>query len=271
MNIVRFKYANTVKYGILENNLVFPVNNSIYEDECKIEAEGINIENVELLAPCEPGKIICLGLNYRDHAEEVGIPLPKWPVIFMKPSTAVIGPNKNIIYPVHLSTRVDYEAELAVVIKKKAKNVKVEDSNDYILGYTCGNDVTARDLQPKNGQWDLSKSFDTFMPLGPAIVTDIEPNNLDIKCLVNGEIKQSSNTKNLIFNVPYLVSYISHVMTLLPGDVILTGTTSGIGPVVSGDKVTVSIEGIGKLTNTVAEDNKFSNLESRTYFNSLMK
>jgi 2-keto-4-pentenoate hydratase/2-oxohepta-3-ene-1,7-dioic acid hydratase in catechol pathway len=271
MKIVRYKTSDAVNHGVLENNLIFSLKNSIYDDNYIFEEKGVNVKDVKLLAPCEPSKIICLGLNYRDHAEEMDILLPKWPIIFMKPSTAVIGNNENIVYPVHLSKRVDYEAELAVVIKKKAKDVKIEESDNYILGYTCGNDVTARDLQPKDGQWDLSKSFDSFLPLGPVISADMEPDNLEIKCLVNGEIKQSSNTKNLIFNVPYLVSYLSHVMTLLPGDVILTGTSSGIGPLALGDKVTVSIEGIGKLTNTVIEDTKFSSLESRNYFKKLNK
>jgi len=179
------------------------------------------------------------------------LPIPKWPVFFMKPTTTVIGPGANIIYPGYFVTRVDYEAELAVVMKRRAKNVKETEALDYILGYTCANDVTARNLQPKDGQWTIAKSFDTFLPLGPAIVPDVSPDNLDISCLVNGLVKQSSNTRNFIFTVPFLVSYLSKIMTLLPGDVIITGTPSGISPIIPGDQVTVSIKGVGDLINPV--------------------
>jgi 2-keto-4-pentenoate hydratase/2-oxohepta-3-ene-1,7-dioic acid hydratase in catechol pathway len=170
----------------------------------------------------------------------------------MKPSTSVIGPGDGIIYP-KMSKRVDYEAELAVVIGKEAKSVPEEKAGGYILGYTCLNDVTARDLQPKDGQWTLSKSFDTFAPIGPWIVTDIDPYHLEIAAYLNGERRQHSNTKNLIFGPHHLVSFISQVMTLLPGDVIATGTPSGIGRMNVGDKVDVVIEGIGTLTNRVIE------------------
>jgi 2-keto-4-pentenoate hydratase/2-oxohepta-3-ene-1,7-dioic acid hydratase in catechol pathway len=210
----------------------------------------IKIGEVKLLSPCLPSKIVALGLNYRDHAEEVKLPIPDNPLLFIKPSTSVIGPGEAILYP-KMSKRVDYEAELAVVIGKVAKKVPEERAADYILGYTCLNDVTARDLQPKDGQWTLSKGFDTFSPIGPWIVTDIDPYHLDVASFLNGERRQHSNTKNLIFGPHQLVSFISRVMTLLPGDVIATGTPSGIGPMVIGDQIDVVIEGIGTLSNHV--------------------
>jgi 2-keto-4-pentenoate hydratase/2-oxohepta-3-ene-1,7-dioic acid hydratase in catechol pathway len=206
----------------------------------------------KLLAPALPGKIIAVGLNYRDHALEMGLVLPDEPIVFMKPSTSVIGPGDEIIYPAQ-SNRVDYEAELAVVISKQCRKVRVHEAGDVILGYTCFNDVTARDLQVKDGQWTRAKSFDTFAPLGPWIVTDIaDPNNLAITSRLNGEIKQSSNTNNLIFNVFALIEFISSAMTLEKWDIIATGTPAGIGPMVRGDEVEIAIEGIGALTNRVA-------------------
>ncbi|MDI3311879.1 MAG: fumarylacetoacetate hydrolase family protein, partial [Thermoanaerobacterium sp.] len=175
---------------------------------------------------------------------------PDEPTLFIKPATAAIGHDDYIVIP-KMSERVDYEGELAVVIKKTAKDVSEDEALDYVLGYTIANDVTARDLQSKDGQWTRAKSFDTFLPIGPWIETDLDPSNLEIKTYVNGVLKQHSNTKHLIFSVPKLVSFISHVMTLNPGDVILTGTPSGVGPIKSGDIVTIEIEGIGKLINKV--------------------
>ena len=177
----------------------------------------------------------------------------KEPLLFIKPSTSVIGPGEAIIYP-KMSKRVDYEAELAVVIGKAAKGVSEERATEYILGYTCLNDVTARDLQPKDGQWTTAKGFDTFAPIGPWIVTDIDPHRLDVSSYLNGERRQHSNTKNLIFGPRQLVSFISQVMTLLPGDVIATGTPSGIGPMDVGDKIDVVIEGIGTLSNNLVAE-----------------
>jgi 2-keto-4-pentenoate hydratase/2-oxohepta-3-ene-1,7-dioic acid hydratase in catechol pathway len=211
------------------------------------------MEEVRLLAPSLPSKIVAIGLNYRDHAEEVKLEIPKEPVFFIKPSTSVIGPGEAIVFP-KMSRRVDYEGELAIVIKKTAKSVSEEKAGDYILGYTCLNDVTARDLQPKNGQWTLSKGFDTFAPIGPWIVTDIDPGQLEISTFLNGERRQHSNTRNLIFGCKSLVSYVSQVMTLLPGDVIATGTSSGIGKMAVGDRVDVVIEGIGTLSNTIVAE-----------------
>jgi len=253
VKFVRFEKNQAISYGVIEDNRVFPLKGSPFDDNFVIEKESIGINEVKLLAPCTPGKILCVGLNYADHAAEVGLATPKWPVIFMKPSTTVIGPDEEIIYPGDFVTRLDYEAELAFIIKKKAKNVAEENALDYILGYTCGNDVTARNLQPKDGQWTIAKSFDTFMPLGPVIATDIPWDNLNISCTLNGELKQKSHTKNLIFGVPYLTSYLSKIMTLMPGDVIITGTPSGISSMMPGDEVSVTIDGIGTLTNKVVK------------------
>ncbi|HVN70377.1 MAG TPA: fumarylacetoacetate hydrolase family protein [Desulfomonilia bacterium] len=214
-------------------------------------AEGHALEIEKPLAPVLPGKIIAVGLNYRDHAEEMGLALPQEPILFMKPSTAVIGPGEAIVYP-EQSSRVDYEAELAVVISKRCRNVRAGNAREVILGYTCFNDVTARDLQAKDGQWTRAKSFDTFAPLGPWIVTDIDdPHDLTVTSRLNNEVKQASNTNNLIFSVFQLIEYISSIMTLEKGDVIATGTPSGVGPMSRGDEITIEVERLGTLTNTV--------------------
>lgn len=198
-----------------------------------------------------PTKIIAIGLNYLDHAKEMNEKLPEYPLIFMKPSTAFIAHGEPIVYPPQ-TKELHYEGELGIVIKDKAKNVAEKDAHLYIAGYTCANDVTARDLQKIDGQWTRSKSFDTFCPLGPHIVSGVDPiAGLEIITRVNGIIKQHSNTKNMIFNAYELVSFISHIMTLLPGDVIITGTPPGVGPIQVGDEVEVEIQGIGVLKNKV--------------------
>ncbi len=198
----------------------------------------------------KPSKIVAVGLNYRDHALEMKEALPQTPVIFLKPPSAVIFNRDPIVYP-EMTKELHYEAELAVVIKDLTRNVSEAEAPQHILGYTCANDVTARDLQRRDGQWTRAKSFDTFCPLGPEIVSGISPDNLNISLYLNGVKKQSSNTSNLIFKVNYLVAFISRVMTLLPEDVILTGTPGGIGPMQVGDEVRVEIEGIGSLVNKV--------------------
>ena len=198
----------------------------------------------------KPSKIIAVGLNYVDHARELGMELPRNPVLFIKPPSALIYNNDPIVYPSQ-TQELHYEAELAVVINKRAKNIKPEEVADYIAGFTCANDVTARDLQKLDGQWTRAKSFDTFCPVGPEIVGGIDPDDRAIKLYLNGEIKQSSNTANMIFKVDYLVSFISQIMTLEPEDIILTGTPVGVGPMKVGDEVVVEIEGIGKLANKV--------------------
>lgn len=193
---------------------------------------------------------MCIGLNYRDHAAEMGERLPAEPVIFLKPDTALSGPGEPIVYPA-ASREVHHEAELAVVIGKLAKDVRPEEAAEYIRGYTCFNDVTARDLQRRDGQWTRAKSFDTFAPAGPTVVAGLDPSSLAIECYVNGVRRQSSSTRNLIFPVPELVSFVSRVMTLHPGDLIATGTPPGVGPIRPGDLVEVVIEGIGRLANPV--------------------
>jgi len=197
-----------------------------------------------------PTKIIAIGLNYLDHAKELNMEIPEYPLIFMKPPTAVIGDGEIIIYPPQ-TQELHYEGELGIVIGKKARNISIEAAKQYIAGCTCANDVTARDLQRLDGQWTRSKSFDTFCPLGPRIVKNIDPTNLAITTRVNGVTKQSSNTNQMIFNAYKLVSFISAIMTLLPGDVISTGTPPGVGELQVGDVVEVEIEGIGILRNTV--------------------
>jgi 2-keto-4-pentenoate hydratase/2-oxohepta-3-ene-1,7-dioic acid hydratase in catechol pathway len=197
-----------------------------------------------------PTKIIAIGLNYLDHAREFNMELPAYPLIFMKPQTAVIGNAETIIYPPQ-TKELHYEGELAIVIGKKTRNVTVENAEHYIAGYTCANDITARDLQRMDGQWTRSKSFDTFCPLGPKIAKNIDPTNLAIATRVNGITKQKSNTNQMIFNVFQLVSFISGIMTLMPGDIIITGTPSGVGELQAGDTVEVEIEEIGILKNTV--------------------
>ena len=206
---------------------------------------------VRLLAPTVPSKAVCIGVNYRAHAQEMGHELPQDPVMFLKPPTALLDPEGFIIYPPD-SHLVHHEGELAVVIGKRAKSVPVDEALNYVFGYTCANDVTARDLQQKDGQWTRGKGFDTFMPLGPVVVSGLDPTDLAITCRVNGEVRQSSRTSYLIHNVAELVSFASRVMTLLPGDVLLTGTPAGVGPLVPGDVVEVEIEGIGVLRNRVA-------------------
>ena len=236
-------------YGSLEKAKIQVIVGNIFEN-FEITNEEYNLSEVKLLSPCTPSKIVCVGLNYRDHAQEMNDKLPNEPIIFIKPSTAVIGPHEKIKYP-SMSKQVDYEAELGIVIKNTARDLETEDVNKYVLGYTCFNDVTARDLQKKDGQWTRAKSFDTFAPFGPIIETDTNPSNLDIQLLLNGEIKQNSNTSKLIFSIEELISFISKIMTLLPGDLIATGTPSGVGPMHIGDKVEVKIENIGTLVNYI--------------------
>ncbi len=214
------------------------------------EPERFSLSEVRLLPPSSPSKIVALGLNYRDHAKEVGLKLPEEPLLFLKPSTAVIGPGDPIVIP-PLSQRVDYEGELGVVIGRQVKNAREDQVSEVIAGYICFNDVTARDLQYKDKQWTRAKSFDTFAPMGPWLATGLDPSALALKTELNGKVVQSTSTDQLIFPVKTIIAFISQVMTLLPGDVIATGTTSGIGPMNPGDKVTVTIEGIGSLTNPV--------------------
>lgn len=222
--------------------------------EHKKTGSVFSLDDIKVLPPTSPSKVLCVGLNYRDHAAEMNKPLPQAPMLFMKPNTAVIAHNEEIVYPSHMSKRVDYEGELAVVIGREAHMVEEKDAEDYIFGYTCINDITARDLQKIDIQFTRGKGFNTFAPFGPFIETEISPGNLGIKTFLNDEVKQDSNTDNLIFKVNTLVSFISKIMTLLPGDIIATGTPAGIGPVSPGDRLEVRIEGIGSLVNYITDN-----------------
>jgi len=249
MKIVRFTSGGRTEYGVHDGDMVRGIEDGPF-GEIVFTHRYYRPADLSLLPPCLPSKVVALGVNYRSHGAEMKSALPADPLIFIKPSTAVIGAEDEIIYP-DSSKRVDFEGELGVVIRKVARRVAEVDAFDYILGYTCVNDVTARDLQSKDVQWTRAKGFDTFCPLGPCIETELDPSDLSLETILNGEIKQQSRTSQLVFPVPVLVSFISHVMTLLPGDVIATGTPSGIGPMQAGDIVEVKIEGIGTLRNYI--------------------
>jgi 2-keto-4-pentenoate hydratase/2-oxohepta-3-ene-1,7-dioic acid hydratase in catechol pathway len=251
VKIARFEYRGNIGYGLVD-----PGKGEIRDLEGP-PFEGIRdtgsvrpLTDVRLLAPVVPSKIVAIGLIYKDHAREMRMTIPEEPQIFLKAPSALNDPGGDVVYP-SVSRRVDYEAELAVIIGKKAKNVSVEDARSVILGYTCINDVTARDLQAKDVQYARSKGFDTFAPLGPWVETDLDPSALSIRSLVNGQVKQDSNTREISTSVVALVAYISRFMTLYPGDVVATGTPPGVGPVQVGDVMTIEIEGIGSLTNRV--------------------
>jgi 2-keto-4-pentenoate hydratase/2-oxohepta-3-ene-1,7-dioic acid hydratase in catechol pathway len=256
MKILRFAINRKVSYGILEDDIIRIIQGTPFTwfkrpySSLKMTENRYKLDEVRLLAPCLPSKIVAVGLNYRKHAEEFKLQIPSVPLIFLKPSTAVIGPEGKIIYP-GVSKRVDYEGELAVVIGRKARAVDKARAKEYILGYTCLNDVSARQEQQADGQWTRAKSYDTFAPIGPYIETDISSDDLKLETYLNGELRQSTRTSDLIFPVDTLVSFISNIMTLLPGDVIATGTPSGIGPMKPGDVVEIKIEGIGTLRNYV--------------------
>ncbi len=250
MKIIRFTAPDaSEQFGVIDGTTVLALSGTPFK---ALDYSGATypLSSVKFLAPCAPSKIVCLGVNYHGHAKEMGHTLPTAPLIFLKPSTAVIGPEAGIIYP-PMSQRVDYEAELAVVIKKAGWRISQQDALSHVLGYTCFNDVTARDLQKIDGQWTRAKGFDTFASIGPWIETEADPANLTVETYLNDERKQQGNTSDLIFPVDYLIHFISHVMTLLPGDVIATGTPSGIGPMQVGDIVEIRIERIGSLKNKV--------------------
>ena len=219
----------------------------LMEDAAKT---GREVSAPRILCPVTPSKVVAIGLNYRDHAAEMNKPLPEEPLMFMKPSTAVIGPGEAIRIPPNVG-EIHYEAELGVVIGRQASRVSVDNAMEYVLGLTCLIDVTARELQRKDIQYTRAKGFDTFAPIGPGIAVGLDPSALDIEGWLNGERKQASNTRQLIFAVPRIIAFVSSVMTLLPGDVIATGTPSGVGPLRTGDTFRVKIEGVGELTNTV--------------------
>jgi 2-keto-4-pentenoate hydratase/2-oxohepta-3-ene-1,7-dioic acid hydratase in catechol pathway len=251
VKFVRLEVGEKTVSGILNGEEIIELDGDFYGI---LKTAGIShsLSQVKLLAPCVPSKIIAVGLNYRDHAAEMRLAVPSEPVVFLKPPTSVIGPGGTIIYP-DMSEQVDYEAELGIVIKDRIADIDPDQSKDHILGYTCANDVTARDLQKKDGQWTRAKSFDTFCPVGPSIESELDIRDLLIESYLNGERRQSSRTSQLIFSVSYLVSFISRIMTLSPGDLIITGTPAGIGPMKPGDDIEVRIEGIGSLKNTISK------------------
>lgn len=261
MRICRFSHGEEVGFGVLDNlddqgelndNSIIAILEGHPFGELNPDGRVVAASAVRLLAPVLPSKIIGIGKNYADHAVEMNSELPPEPLMFLKPSTSVIGPNEFIVLPPQTSV-VHHEAELAVVIGRFCKDVPPERVAEVILGYTCANDVSARDVQKADGQWARAKGFDTFCPLGPWIETDLDPANLAISAFVGSEERQSGNTRDLIFSVVELVSFVSHQMTLLPGDVILTGTPAGVGPIVAGDAIEVVIQGIGSLVNTVKD------------------
>ncbi|MCX7917321.1 MAG: fumarylacetoacetate hydrolase family protein [bacterium] len=262
MKFLRFISKEKQHYGIFKDNKVFEINWRTFENDFEFTGKIFDINEIKFLPPSDPPNIIALGLNYKEHAEEGGHEVPNEPIIFLKATTSLTGHLSPIILPKQAPNEVDYECELVVVIGKKCKNVSEEEVKEYIFGYTCGNDVSARDCQLKRDkQWARGKSFDTFCPIGPWIETEIEPTNLRIKTILNGNVMQDSNTSKMIFNVYQIVSYLSKQMTLLPGTIILTGTPSGVGfarkpPIFlkEGDIVEVDIEGIGTLKNFVIEE-----------------
>lgn len=250
MKILYFKKDGVSGYGVISGNRVFPAEGDVFT-RYRISDRSYHLSEIDILPPCTPSKIIAVGLNYRSHAEELGMTLPDEPLIFLKPPTAVIGHDKEIVYPA-MSQRIDYEAELGIVIGKTCRNCPAEEAPGYILGYTCFNDVTARDLQQKDVQFTRSKSFDTFAPIGPHIETELDLDSVVVEGFLNGIKKQSAPLSDLIFPVNRIVSFISNIMTLLPGDVIATGTPSGIGPMAPGDTIEIRISGIGALKNRVS-------------------
>jgi len=258
LRIVRFAARGKIRYGVLKDNIVHCLRGSPFvqfegsRTSFKLDGSTYKLDEIRLLAPCYPSKIVAIGLNYRTHAEEANLPIPPMPLIFLKPSTTVIGPDDKIVLPRNWK-RVDYEGELGVVIGKKAKDVPKEVARDYILGYTCLNDVSERVNQRDDVQWTRAKGYDTFAPMGPWIETEVNPDNLRLETYLNGELCQSARTSELIYGVAELVSFISGVMTLLPCDVIATGTPAGIGKMKPGDVVEVKIENIGTLRNFVVE------------------
>jgi 2-keto-4-pentenoate hydratase/2-oxohepta-3-ene-1,7-dioic acid hydratase in catechol pathway len=250
MRFVRYQYQSvTPQWGWLYEDRIGLLEGDLFGEYRRREAE-IPLEMVRLMAPVLPQKIICLGRNYAEHAREQGADLPETPLIFLKPPSAIIGPHEPIVLPPQ-SQQVEHEAELAVIMGRRGRWISPTQAWDYVLGYTIANDVTARDLQRRDGQWTRGKGFDTFCPLGPWIETEFDPADALITCRVNGEVRQMATTRDLLFDIPQLIAFISSVMTLEPGDVILTGTPAGVSALQAGDSVSIEIEGLGELRNPV--------------------
>jgi len=250
MRVVRYQAGKEgARYGWLQDDKVGDIEGELFGRYKRLEAKT-PISSVKLLAPVRPGKILCIGRNYVEHAKEHNAEVPKVPLIFLKPPSAILNPGEPILLPSQ-SQQVEHEAELVVVIGKRGRNILSEEAHSYIFGYTVGNDVTARDLQRSDGQWTRAKGFDTFCPFGPWIDTDFDASDAVITCRVSGQPRQMSSTRDMVFNVSQLIAFISSVMTLEPGDLIFTGTPAGVGSLQDGDEVTVEIEGLGRLTNPV--------------------
>ncbi|MDT7544506.1 MAG: hypothetical protein QOE99_616 [Actinomycetota bacterium] len=256
MRIARFSYQGDVSFGVVDGpgedpaDLVVGIASGHPFAPLQLTGESLPLSQVRLLAPVLPSKVVCIGKNYADHAAEMGGAPPESPVVFLKPSTSVIGPGDPIVLPRN-SERVDHEAELGIVIGRLCREVPRERAYDVVLGYTCGNDVTARDHQKADGQWTRGKSHDTFCPLGPWVETELAASDVAVRCTVDGEVRQDGRTSALIHDIPAVIEWVTAFMTLLPGDVILTGTPAGVGPITAGSSVSVSIEGLGTLTNPV--------------------
>ena len=250
MRIIRYQVKNQPpKFGWVFDENVGEIEGSIFGEYRRQEA-ATPLADVKLLSPCLPGKIVCVGRNYVEHARELGNDIPKIPLIFLKPPSSIINPGDPIILPPQ-SQQVEHEAELVVVMGERGRNIIAEEARNYILGYTVGNDVTPRDLQKTDGQWTRAKGFDTFCSFGPWIETDFDISDALITCKVSGQPRQMGSTRDMVFSVPTLVAFISSVMTLEPGDLIFTGTPAGVGPLKAGDEVVVEIDGLGKLSNPV--------------------
>lgn len=251
MRFIRYKMGSDApRYGWVYEDRIGPIEGEPFGEYRRLDAE-IPLHMARLLAPIRPGKIICVGRNYAEHAREQNVDIPDIPLLFLKPPSAIIGPGETIILPPQ-SQRVEHEGELAVVIGQRGRWISAENAMQHVLGYTVANDVTARDLQRRDGQWTRGKGFDTFLPIGPWVETDLDPSDILVQTRVNGEMRQMASTREMMFPVEQLIAFASSVMTLEPGDMILTGTPAGIGPLNNGDTVEVTVEGIGSLSNPVA-------------------
>jgi 2-keto-4-pentenoate hydratase/2-oxohepta-3-ene-1,7-dioic acid hydratase in catechol pathway len=262
MPYCRFQHQDATHYGLIESVGGKPIISRTLagapgslDDFSRGERSSLPFDSIRLLAPVEPSKIVCIGRNYREHAKELNHPIPTEPLIFLKPPSSLIGPGGEIRRPVALSQRVDYEGELGVVIGRPCYRLRDDDDiRPYILGYTCVNDVTARDLQNKDGQWTRAKGFDTFCPVGPVVAENLDPwKGVRLQTRVNGDLRQNGTTADFLFPLDLVMRFISQVMTLLPGDLIATGTPVGVGPLQAGDTVEVSVEGVGPLSNPVVD------------------
>lgn len=250
MRIVRYQQKDEApQYGWLLDDKVGEIDGDIFGRYRRRDANTPRAE-VKLLAPSQPSKIVCVGRNYVDHAKELGNEVPKVPLLFLKPPSSIISSGEAIVLPPQ-SAQVEHEAELVAVVGKRGRHITTEDAKNYILGYTVGNDVTARDLQKTDGQWTRAKGFDTFCAFGPWIDTDFDPSDAVVTCRINGQMRQMASTRDMVFSVATLVAYISSVMTLEPGDLIFTGTPAGVGPLKPGDRVDVEIDGLGAISNPV--------------------